>query len=149
MKRRDEALSMKRIAEIRALQLVAAQGAAVSASKLLSGIEGERDSEALTLGAEQRSWAEAVGGGSFSPELATAWAAAIVRREEGIRGLDDRIGAAASHSDTCKAEWRSADLKARAAEEKARRAGKQAARLREESALGELADRLAGKDKAR
>ena len=129
MRRRDEALSMSSIAEIRGIQLVAAEAAALRARRQLGDIERERDEEERRLGAEQQCWAEAVGGSAFSPELATVWASAVVRREAGLRALDERMVEGGEAVERCRADWRSADLKARAADEKARMTARRAARV--------------------
>jgi hypothetical protein len=141
---RDRSDALAAIAGIRGLQSRAGEIRALRAVQAHRAAKERHDDFAETLAETEAGWAEAVKSGSFDPQMARHWFAALERGHEQERRLEAQVEEAREALERERAAWQAAEARSDAAHEQAGGAAKRADRQRDELRLAALEDRAAG-----
>lgn len=142
---RSRSRTLKEIVHVRKVQERAAQMAVGRANADLEGLEQARNQADDQLAQDQMNWAAATSGGRLDPAVSGAWSAAVLRAQDDVREIDARIEDAKTLKAQRSDEWRTSLGRADLASGLARKARRALDRADEESALAEVADRIAQK----
>ena len=116
MPNRNDVKTMRRIAEVRALQRQAAEQRAAGAASEQRKLEGQRKDAAEHLGEEEQSWSVSLSSSSLDLHLAGAWSASIRTGHDSLGRLDQQVRNAADESARQRDAWRTAIACSEAAE---------------------------------
>lgn len=143
MRRKTDAALLRKIAAIRDLQRVAAEGQAQRAASTLrekSEIRGENERQRTVT---EESWLHSLSAPPIRMEIARAWSAALLQQEDAVRHAARECDGAATELDRRTSDWHIATMRCETATDVARKAMKDRARRREETALQDASDRHA------
>ena len=143
MARPRDIRTLNRILDVRLVQRMAAEMEVARADAALRDLEARRCESLGVLQEEQESWSGSVAGSPINLDMAACWSSAILEREAGLRSLDTQVAGAEDDKRRMNGAWRDSMAREDVAESLARSARRSARRRREESALGDLADRTA------
>jgi len=143
MTRRTRTLAQ--IVKVRDVQESAARLAVARANGDLQRLADEKAETVERLDAREAAWQAAVAGPRLDPGVNAAWSAAVVEGGEQLRDVDRRIAETEARKDDLSRGWRTALTKSDVARDLAGKAKRRAERAREEAALADLADRIAGR----
>lgn len=143
MRRKTDAALLRKIATIRDLQRIAAEGRAQrAASTLREKGEIHTESEKQRTATEEN-WLRSMSALPIRMELAKAWSAALLQQEDVVRQAARECDRASTELDRRTADWRIATMRHETATDMAHKATKDRARRREETALQDVSDRHA------
>jgi hypothetical protein len=140
---RDRSDALAAIAGIRGLQSRAGEMQALRAVQAHRAAKERHDDFVEALGETEAGWAGAVQSGSFDPEMARHWFAALERDHAQERRLEAQVDEARDELERDRAAWQAASARSDAAREQAEAAAKRADRQRDELRLTALEDRAA------
>jgi hypothetical protein len=134
--------ALRKIVEVRFVQRRAAEIEVVRAAAHLARTRVHRDVSKENLNLDQRCWSQTVSEPSMSVHLALTWSAAILAGEATLRRMEEKVVSADAEKSRRGGDWCAAQARLQAAQDLANSASKKVRRLREETALNHLADRL-------
>ena len=140
MRSRDDVKTMKKIAEVRAIQRQTAELRAATAAELERKLDSQRSDAVARLTDDEGRWSASLSSSSLNLHVLGAWAAAIRTGQADLRHLDSRIREASDQGDRLRADWRKAIACSDTAKAMARKALIRRERRREEAALADFAD---------
>lgn len=142
MRTRARVNALRKIAQLRDLQRVAAEMEAARASARLHGLDADRDECLAVLGTDEKSWAAQLTGATINVGMALAWSDAVRNREGDIHRMNQEIWSAESDRSDRIAELQRAVAQADVAGQLASKARRDMARKHEEAVLNDLGDRM-------
>jgi hypothetical protein len=140
---RDRSDALAAIAGIRGLQSRAGEIQALHAANAHRAAKERYGICVETLNETQAGWAKAVESGSFNPEMARHWFAALERGHAEQRRLEAEVESARAALERDRAAWQAAEARSDAAREQAEAAAKRANRQRDDRRLAAIEDRAA------
>lgn len=140
---RDRSDALAAIAGIRGLQSRAGEIQAVRAANAHRAAKERYDLCAQALIESQAGWAKAVEDGSFDPQVARIWFAALERGHAEERRLDAELESARKEMERCRSAWQASIARSDSAHEQAEAAGKRVGRQRQDAREAALEDRAA------
>jgi hypothetical protein len=143
MSRPHDALTLRKIVEMRGVQRLAAEMGVARANAALAEVEVRREGWSRRLRDDQKSWSESLANRALSVEIVGAWAMAIHDGEAALRVIGGEITAAEQVRAERAETWGQALAREKAAEKIAATAMRKMLRRREETALGDAEDRFA------
>lgn len=143
-----EARVLKTVADIRALQMRAAESEHARAEQARQIAAGRLESGRAAVREAEQGWLAATAARSFDPTLSRVWLHALETRRGQERALEEAGTQAAKEADDRRAALRIAQARSDASREQARRAARAADRRREEVQLAAIEDQLNAKRRA-
>ena len=143
MPRREDVTLLRKIAVIRDLQRIAAQGhavRAVAAAKEKDQVLLESES---ALKSDEDVWMNFLGAPSLQVEMFPSWSAILRGQQKAVQLASDAVDAARNVSEQRAAQWHTAEKRCDSASDMVRKAARGAARRQEEAALQDASDRHA------
>ncbi|WP_156404966.1 hypothetical protein [Sphingomonas sp. Root241] len=133
---------MIRIEELRLMQRVVAQVAAVEAAAHETYTLAALDRAISQRDGTLEQWHQQLSGSVFSPEISTGFAAAFQRSDERVVLAGDTATAATAERQACDQAWRQSDAHCRQAGSLLAESRRYEARARDEKAMETAADRI-------
>jgi hypothetical protein len=145
VKARRHRTALRAIVAVRALQTLRAQGEVAGAAARLVAAEEQEKQAGRRLAAEEASWRGAVARAAFSPDLAGAWAQAVLTSQAALGTAAGDSVAAAERRDEAVGAWRRSLAACDVADALSERAARDWRRHRDETQLAQAQERGTGK----
>ncbi len=149
MRRGRDVVAIKKVQEVRLVQRMAAELAVGKAKAALAAAQTAREDVAAQLAQDQTAWSRSMSTRPFTPEVAAAWSAEVLRSQTRLTEAETHVTTADEEKARRSGEWRDAMAREDTAKAVARPLFARVRRAREETLLAELADRAARKGVAR